>query len=267
MISLPSYAKINLFFRVLSKRSDGYHNIASLYQKIHLSDQLTFTFSHSFDQFSSNVEDLQWDPTNLIYKATQKFRLYSDLHDPISVKLIKKIPIGAGLGGGSSNAATTLLALNQLFDYPLTENQLLEIAKTIGADVPFFIKNISSAYCTGIGDILTPVEITAIRKGYLLIPDFAMSTPEVYRYCQPNACSSVDPQEILNSFSSQSPLLVNDLESAAFGLKPLLREYKQLLEKNGPCLMTGSGSALFFLGDPPLEIPSNIKILSITLFN
>lgn len=136
-IALFSPAKINLFLRVLGKRSDGYHEIASLFQAINLGDNLTFTLSEQ-DHLTCSDPHLPCDHTNLVIKAVHLFRKKTNLDTPVTIHLEKEIPSQAGLGGGSSNAATTLWALNALHNYPYTIGQLQIWSAEIGSDIPFF---------------------------------------------------------------------------------------------------------------------------------
>ena len=137
MISRFSPAKANLFFRVLSKRPDGYHEVASLYTALSLGDIIHIKLDNT-DHFSSNISSLLNDDSNLIIRARDSFRKAANIKDLVSIKLEKNIPIGSGLGGGSSNAATVLWIMNELFGSPLSVQELISLGTTIGSDVPFF---------------------------------------------------------------------------------------------------------------------------------
>ena len=231
-----SPAKVNLFFRVLSKRPDGYHEVASLYTVVNFGDFLIIKEA-SKDSFLSNVTWLLNDSSNLIIKARDAFRKETNIKTPISIRLEKNIPIMAGLGGGSSNAATVLWMMNNYFGRPLSIDQLIKIGAALGSDVPFFFSN-GCAYCTGRGEVLKNIDRAdsfwiAKHSRYLL------STPDVYASCIPCELSVDDS------------LFVNDLEPAAFRLLPSLMSFKQDLLNLGfsRVVMTGSGSAFICKGD------------------
>lgn len=153
---LFSPAKINLFFRVLKKRDDGYHEIASLYQAIDLGDTLNITLNEC-DELSCSDPSLQTDESNLVLKAAALFRKKTALALYIKVHLHKQIPIQAGLGGGSSNAATTLWALNKLANCPASFQDLALWSCELGSDVAFFFSK-GAAYCTGRGELFSSLD-------------------------------------------------------------------------------------------------------------
>ncbi len=231
-----SPAKVNLFFRVLSKRPDGYHEVASLYTAVNFGDFLTLEKSNT-DSFYSSESSLLNDSSNLIIKARDAFRKKTGIRDSISIKLEKNIPMGAGFGGGSSNAATVLWMMNNYFGKPLSLSELIEIGFTIGSDVPFFFSE-GGAYCTGRGEMFRNINVIqsfwiAKQNG-----DF-LATSDVYAACI--------PQEV----SRDDSLFVNDLEPAAFRIMPKLRSFKEDLIRLGfsNVVMTGSGTAFVCNGD------------------
>lgn len=233
-----SPAKLNLFFRVVSKRPDGYHNIASLFQAVDLCDRLFFTPS-SHDLLTCTDPSIPCDASNLVSKALNLFRSWFPI-PPVSIHIEKRIPTQAGFGGGSSNAATTLWALNQLHGSPATLSQLIEMGSQIGSDVAFFFSS-GTAYCTGRGEILEPRSLPSPLKGWLAKPSYGLSTPLVYRHTRLEALPSRD----------LSALYYNDLEIPAFQLEPRLIALKQSLIDQGYAhvTMTGSGTAFFFFGE------------------
>ncbi len=247
-----SPAKLNLFFRVLNKRSDGYHEIASLYQAIDCGDDLIFK-SHHEDLLTCSDPDLPCDLNNLVLRALCLFR-QSFSCPSVHIHLEKRIPQQAGLGGGSSNAATTLYALNQFAGSPATDAQLISLASQIGSDVPFFFSS-GTAYCTGRGEIMKPASINPI-SGWLAKPAFGLSTPSVYRETRVDELKEIDPMSCLASFQTTNPLYRNDLELAAMRIEPRLLTFKELLSSSGfhTVSMTGSGSAFFCLGQPDIPI-------------
>lgn len=248
MITYKSPAKINLFLRVLGKRKDGYHEISSLFQAINLFDTLKFTHAKQ-DVFTCNDPKLPTDESNLVLKALRLFRVKSGRAFPLEIHLEKHIFSEAGLGGGSSNAATTLFALNQMIGNPYSESTLAEWGSELGSDVPFFFST-GAALCEGRGEKVVPVHDLPQMTFSLSKPAFGLSTPDVYRALDLNKLSQEDPRKILESFSAGKPHFINDLESAAFKLKPELAEYKKSLLKdcNGDALMSGSGSCFFSTG-------------------
>ena len=248
-----SPAKVNLFFRVLSKRPDGYHEVASLYSAINLGDYISVNQAKK-DRFESNLQVSD----NLVLKALKAFRAESGIAEPVSIILDKKVPIGAGLGGGSSNAATTLWALNELFGRPLVQEELIRMGSQIGSDVSFFFSS-GLAYCTGRGEILQSVDFSFYEEFWIAKPECSLLTPQVYSVCKPNARSSESPLHILESFRKNSPLFVNDLEEAAYQLLPNLKSFKEDLQNLGfsKVVMTGSGAAFLCFGDVGFpELPS-----------
>lgn len=248
-MQLFSPAKINLFFRVLKKREDGYHEIASLYQAISLGDFLEITLSNK-DQLVTDHPFLSVDSSNLVLKAAALFREKTALPLFAHFQLKKNIPMQAGLGGGSSNAATTLWGLNELAGRPASLDQLKKWAAELGSDVPFFLTR-GTAYCTGRGEIL---EERAAIKGNCFIakPVYAsLATPLVYANTRPDLFPLRDPLTALASFDTQTALYFNDLETPSFQLAPSLADLKQQLFSLGfhTVVMTGSGTAFFCLGD------------------
>lgn len=250
MLTLRSPAKVNLFLRILSKRPDGYHELASLFQAIDLCDILHFSLSTS-DTLSCTHPAIPLDSSNLISKAIAAFKIKTGYNTPIQVHLEKNIPLEAGLGGGSSNAATTLWALNKLHNDLLSLSDLQSLASTIGSDVAFFLTQ-GTAYCTGRGEILNPMPALPhpTHKLWIIKPNKGLSTPLVYRNLDATKLEKRDPQKTLNTFLSQTPQYYNDLEIPAFQLEPSLALLKENLKKDyQTVLMSGSGTSFFCLGN------------------
>lgn len=245
MIKLKSPAKVNLFLRVLGKRPDGYHEISSLFQAIGLFDTLTISLAKE-DSFICSDLSLPLDERNLVIKALNTFRAHSNRKFAVSIHLEKKIPAQAGLGGGSSNAATTLFGLNQMIGSPFTEDQLAKWGSQIGSDVPFFFSP-GLALCEGRGEKVIPQPPLPAFHVELFKPDFGLSTPEVYGALDLQQLSKESPETLLSSFYSGCPEFVNDLETAALKIKPELLKFRDSLLKKGhkPLLMSGSGSCYF----------------------
>lgn len=253
-LTFYSPAKVNLFFKVISKREDGYHNIASLYQAISLSDLLCFKKAKKDTFFCFNNDELKWDDNNLIKKAVDIFRNKTKINDPLEIFLKKNIPMEAGLAGGSSNAATTLWALNEMFSKPLTTNDLIEMSKPIGADVAFFFSS-GKAFCTDIGSVFEDILANETLKFYIAKPSFGMSTKKVYENLDINLVEKLDIKDLKKSIINNNFTLFNDLEISAFALDERLSQIKSALLKVGfeNVVMTGSGSSFLCFGNikPP----------------
>ncbi|MDN3507910.1 MAG: 4-(cytidine 5'-diphospho)-2-C-methyl-D-erythritol kinase, partial [Simkaniaceae bacterium] len=179
-LTLFSPAKINLNFKVIATRPDGYHEVDTEIQAVDLGDALVF---ECVDRDEFFCKTLPMDEGNLVLRALHLFREKSGIKDPISIHLHKNIPMGAGLGGGSSNAATTLFGLNTLFAYPFSEKQLQEMAALLGADVPFFF-SYGSARCLGFGEIVTDISPRKLAPVTIAMPNFSIATQEVFKKCR-----------------------------------------------------------------------------------
>lgn len=264
---LKSPAKVNLFFRVIGKREDGYHEIASLYQAIDWCDTMTIDKSMS-TTLRCNQSDVPTDSSNLILQAHQEFERATGLNFPVEVFLDKKIPLGGGLGGGSSNAATALYAFNELADRPLTEEQLQGCAEVIGADVPFFFSS-GSAYCIGKGEKVVNVRKPSIDSMWLAFPSVSCMTPEVFQECRVNESSSLDPGKIVEGFAEDRFQFVNDLEPAALRLYPTLEITRDKLVGLGfrDVFMTGSGSSFVGVNPPVGAIPDDLGLVEAKLIS
>jgi len=249
MIELFSPAKINLFFRVLKKRQDHFHEIASLYQTIDLGDNLQLALSHE-DRLFCDLPTLPLDSSNLILKAAALFRKKTGLPIFMHCQLTKRIPMQAGLGGGSSNAATTLWGLNELSGRPATAKELMIWGAELGSDVAFFLSK-GRAYCTGRGEIIKELPFVEGSCWIAKPLHLALTTASVYTNCKPDLFPLRDPLEALASFATQQPSYFNDLEISSFELCRDLSPFKQQLLSLGfhYVTMTGSGTAFFCIGD------------------
>ena len=241
-------AKINIFLRVLGKRADNYHDIASLMQKITLYDELSFSLRPQAIILICPDSDLPITADNLVFRAAQAIFDYANYTSGIEITLYKKIPQAAGLGGGSSDAATTLMAINEICSLNLKKTKLMEIGAKLGADIPFFIfSNAALAY--GIGDNLTDLSNLPKLNLVLINPGFPLSTKVVYENLNLRLTSkkinySIPPILTLKNLISE---LHNDLESVSIKMHPELQNLKQLLLDHGAqgTLMSGSGPTLF----------------------
>ncbi|EXB54665.1 4-diphosphocytidyl-2-C-methyl-D-erythritol kinase [Morus notabilis] len=260
-LTLFSPCKINVFLRITNKREDGYHDLASLFHVISLGDVLKFSLSPSKtkDSLSTNAPGVPLDDRNLIIKALNLYRKKTGTDNYFWIHLDKKVPTGAGLGGGSSNAATALWAANQFSGGLATEKELQEWSSEIGSDIPFFFSQ-GAAYCTGRGevvqDILPPVPLDIPMS--LIKPQEACSTAEVYKRLRLDKTSNVDPLQLLDKISSDGisqDVCINDLEPPAFEVLPSLKRLKQRIIAAGrgqydAVFMSGSGSTIVGIGSP-----------------
>lgn len=237
MLTLASPAKLNLFFRVLYKRQDGFHEIASLYQAIDLCDTLAISLSDSITLTCSDPH-LPTDQTNLVLKAAHLFIQKTGCKERFSFHLEKRIPIQSGLGGGSGNAATTLWGLNHLLETNLDDKTLASWAAEIGSDPAFFF-SYGRAFCEGRGEKLTLLPEREEKQLWIAKPQYGLSTPEVYRHLD------------LALLKPRADLYYNDLEISAFKLMPGLAQLREDLLHLGfeHVHMTGSGTAFFCMGD------------------
>jgi 4-diphosphocytidyl-2-C-methyl-D-erythritol kinase len=187
-VSAP--AKINLSLKILGRRSDGFHEIETLIAPISLSDEIKIDKTSSGKEIEFHCDDpsVPMDDGNLVVRAANLFFSATKLQPGISIELKKRIPHGAGVGGGSSDAATTLLALNQLFETNLARDELAKLGSAIGSDVPFFIFE-SAALCRGRGELVAPTKMPEALSLVLLKPDFTVPTAWAYSRWQ-------DSQEI-----------------------------------------------------------------------
>ena len=240
---LFSPAKVNLQLRVLGKGSDGYHQLSSWMQVVHLGDRIRMRLGPE-DCLSCSDATLPQDNTNLFIQAVQLFRKKSGF--PLFVEAIidKRIPVEAGLGGGSSNAATALFGCNQLAKEQgwssVPEELLLDWAAEIGADVPFFF-SLGSARCEGRGERVYSIPFSGKKTIWIVKPPFGLSTRQVFHFLHLQNIQDL----------SRESVWFNDLELPAFWLQPELADFKRAAEILGAkVVMTGSGSA--FVGEGPV---------------
>ena len=283
-LSLRSPCKINLFLRITGRRDTGYHDLASLFQTISLSDYMHFSLlppGATKDEFVCSDSSLRADDSNLVIKALDLMRCKSSVKDAyFKVRLDKKVPMQAGLGGGSGNAATAMFAFNKLTGFKHTLHDLIEWSGDIGSDVSFFFST-GTAYCTGRGEIIQPLPALPHAedlKVHVFKPQEGLSTGLVFKTLHiESMCSPSDPMELLGLFRDMGALkaasfggLENDLEAPAFICSPDLSKLKdEIIEtmERPPCkedeecgigdpvVMSGSGTSIYCLTDksPALE--------------
>ncbi len=250
MISKKAPAKINLCLKVIRKRDDGYHDIVSLMQQVGLFDELVFVPARSGIKISCPGSDLPEDVDNLVYRAAASFYDRTGIIPGIDITLKKQIPTGAGLGGGSSDAATTLLTLNEMNNLPLKTEELLQLGESLGADVPFFVFG-KTAWAAGKGEILTHGPTLPPFWVVMINPGFHVSTKEVYQGLNLGLTKKVINYSIpcFSSVKDVAAGLVNDLERVTMARHPVLGQIKAFLLENGALgvSMSGSGPTVFGL--------------------
>ncbi len=242
-LKLLAPAKVNLNLYILGKRPDGYHEIFTVMQRVSLFDILHLERTKFGFDFSTNHFELKDPKTNLIYKATQLFFKTTNLKAGVKIHLIKKIPIGAGLGGGSSNAAITLLGLNYLFNKPLSQNELVSLGSQIGSDVAFFFYK-APAICTGRGEIITPLPFKIPFWYVIVSPPIKVSTAWVYEQVRLTRKNfQIKIKFLLDILQN----LNNDLEAVVTERVKECKVAIELLKNAGAqyILLSGSGASVF----------------------
>jgi len=254
IIQKKAYAKINLYLKILDKLPDGYHNIYTVMQKISLCDDIKIDITPGKKQninIICNDPGVPVDKANTVYKAAELFFDCADVSRDIDITINKKIPVQAGLGGGSSDAGAVLLGLNEYFNFILPENILIEIAAKIGADVPFFAKNINCAVCGGIGEIVAPCYIDLSKFVCLIVkPAYNISTKQAYDDW--DGFVHMDEQSSpLRKFDGIIQNIHNDFYGVAVSKNKNIKDIKDLLLKSGAAAaeLSGSGPALFGIFD------------------
>ncbi len=251
-IAVKSPAKINIGLNIINKRDDGFHNLETIFYPINLFDEISFSKSDRFT-FNSNDENLNKEKTNLIIRAKELLENEFLTQLPVNIYLKKNIPIGAGLGGGSSNAATTLLSLSKLFNLELSQKNILDLAIKLGSDVPYFLNPVPS-FAESRGEKLFPINFRI--KKYLLIVNpgihiatkwaFSLITPK-----QPIIClkSLIDKPNI--KIEDVMSIATNDFEEIVFKHFPEIKKIKEKMIYFGAnySMMTGTGSAVWAMFD------------------
>jgi len=255
-----SPCKVNLLLNILGKRPDGFHELETVMQPVNLYDRLQFMREGDDIQLTCSDASLPTDSGNLVYRAATAFLQRTSLETGVRIHLEKRIPHAAGLGGGSGNAATTLLALNELFDQPLQPAQLNSIAASLGSDIPFFLQT-KPALAVGRGEQVVSLEPFPALRGaaFLLIhPGFGISTAWAYKELArfPAALNGIPGRaqklvEILQTtdLATVGAAFYNSLEAPALEKYPLLALYQDFLRNEGApaVLMSGSGSTTFVI--------------------
>ena len=238
ILTLESPAKLNLFLHITGRRPDGYHELQTIFQIIDYCDRLHFESNDSgILTLQCDIPELSGDD-NLILRAARALRDKSGCSMGADVTLEKNIPMGAGLGGGSSNAATTLLALNRLWKAGLSTEELCALGVRLGADVPLFVKG-QSAWAEGIGEVLTPIDLK--QKFYLVVtPDCHVSTKDIFSNQQLTRNTTAIKMAAFLAGQTR-----NDCENIVRELYPLVDEALKWLNQHVDARMTGTGASVF----------------------
>lgn len=250
-VKIVSPAKINLFLRVVGKRKDGYHEIESLMCPVSLCDTVSLRLGGKGVRIECQAPGVPEDETNLACQAAHLFFERLGKRAGVFIGIDKKIPAGAGLGGGSSNAAAVLVGLNQLADKPFLKQELARMGSQLGADVAFFVYGVP-ALATGIGEKIEPVSGLFSHHLIIVFPGFGVSTALVYKKCNLalTRCEKIhNVPDLTGDSGIVENLLCNDLETAAIAEHPEIETVGQALLKANAAgvLMSGSGSAVFGL--------------------
>jgi len=252
-IQIKAPAKINLYLEIIGKRPNGYHNIESIFHTVDLFDILDFEESNNI-QLTCNNSSLAVDQSNLIYKTVLKMQKYFNVDKAVKVHLVKNIPMGAGLGGGSSDAAATIKALNKLWNLNKSKKELELFAASIGADVPFFL-TCGTAFVEGIGDIITKINIKNKYYFVLVKPNFGVSTVWAYSQIKMPLTNINKIDNILKVLREDclktdvaKKFFFNRFEEVVFPRYREIEDIKKYLESFGcATLMSGSGATIFAL--------------------
>ncbi|MSU34191.1 MAG: 4-(cytidine 5'-diphospho)-2-C-methyl-D-erythritol kinase [Pedosphaera sp.] len=259
-LSRSSPCKINLVLNILGRRADGFHELETLLLPVPLCDKLTFDRHPSGIHLTCSHPDLPVDESNLVHRAARGFLDLAGIREGIAIHLDKQIPLAAGLGGGSGNAAHTLLGLNEVFGHPLSGSQLDTLAAGLGSDVNFFLQT-SPAIAAGRGEKITPIpEFQVLKHCFLFLfhPGFGISTAWAYQqlarypealHGKPGRAAAAANALSSGDLAAVGSVLYNSLEAPALEKYPVLPLYQNHLRENGSFAsrMSGSGSTTFAL--------------------
>jgi 4-diphosphocytidyl-2-C-methyl-D-erythritol kinase len=249
-MTVKSFAKINLGIEIVGRRPDGYHDIRTLFQTVTLADEIELeTAPRGVLDLRGDDAAVAWDATNLVHRAALLLREKSGEAAGARIAVRKTIPAGRGLGGGSSNAAAALLALNGLWGFGFAKEELAPLAKRLGADVPYFLQG-GLCLGEGIGDRLTPLPDLPPLACLLVFPPFPIATASIYAGLGPSLTSPGKVSKIERFLESRDfGLLENDLERVIFRAHPELERWKSFFRGEGALVaqVSGSGSAVYGL--------------------
>ena len=262
MICFPN-AKINIGLRITEKRPDGFHNLETIFYPVHgLCDCLEFVESSEL-RFENYGIQIDTPPEkNLCIKAWNIFKSHYDI-PPIHIKLLKNIPFGGGLGGGSADASFILSAINSFFSVEASNEELEKMALQLGSDCPFFINN-KPVFAEGRGEIFTPISLSLQGYWILLVkPDVAISTAEAYRGVTPRKREHSLLAELPNDVSQWKHCIENDFETSIFKNHPEIEAVKETMYNLGTVYasMSGSGATVYGIFDHEIKVPQDLPIV------
>ena len=262
MKTVISPAKINLGLWVIGKRLDGYHEIFTYFHTLELADKITISRSPRLiiETSSPMVPE---NEENIVFKALKKFEEWTGIEPNYKVFIEKNIPVGGGLGGGSSNAAAVLKAVNELEGTPLNEEELFQLASTIGADVPFFLRG-GFAKAEGIGEKLTFLDTRINKEVFIIYPNIPVSTKEIYQGVTEKNLTKRDKILIIDSLLRDIDEFLNNIENTLGKIAeekyPVVKEVVNTLKYLGyKPYITGSGSSVFTFGKPDQRVETICK--------
>lgn len=252
---VKAFAKINLYLDVISKRGDGYHNLEMVILPLELHDLIHIEYlPYLIDSYiTCDHVDLQETKYNLITKTIQKLREIYKFKQNFNISVHKEIPIKAGLGGGSSNAASTMKALNKILNLKMDEKAMKDVAVTLGADVPYCLIN-KPSIVRGIGDEIKEINIKHQYFVLILKPEQGLSTKHVFEFSDTLNLDHGNISDVVSALENGDDKLLakamfNSLEKASIEMAPIIQEYKDMLRNDGfeMVLMSGSGSSVYAL--------------------
>ncbi|MBL7157193.1 MAG: 4-(cytidine 5'-diphospho)-2-C-methyl-D-erythritol kinase [Candidatus Omnitrophica bacterium] len=252
---LHAPAKVNLRLRIVGKRPDGYHNIETIFERIALFDKITLrSLKNNKINIFCDHSGVPRGKTGLIYRTVSLLKKEKRLQKGVEVKIVKKIPVAAGLGGGSSDAASVLMGLNKLWKLSLGKHELIRIGRRLGADIPFFLSNVTFARATGKGDKIMPLRWKRKIWHLLISPKIKLLSKDIYRAYDKNPISVMKRTKIL---------IGNDLERSVMQKAPLVGKLKDALKDIGltHSLVSGSGPSIFTIFDRRKEAEKAKKLL------
>lgn len=266
-IKLFARAKINPALNVIEKFENGYHSIETIMQTVNLFDTITiYKTNNNTITLNTNLSWLPKDSRNLVYKTAEYFKNKYEIKEGININLYKNIPVSAGLAGGSTDCAATLIGIRNLFKLPISNDELFEIGKNFGADVPFCLLR-GTALAKGIGEKLTPLHYFPYCYIVIAKPSFSVSTASVFENLNVNSIKNRPDIEKIIFFLNKEDLksicnnLVNVLEEVTIQRHPIIAKIKQTMLKNGALgsLMSGSGSSVFGIFNTKKNAINSIK--------
>lgn len=268
-LTVLSPAKVNVSLHIIRKRSDGYHDIQTILQKVSLYDEITLQIVPG-TRITLTTDDpsIPTDSKNLAYQAAQLLLDRIKCLTGVSIYIKKRIPAGAGLGGGSSNAAATLTGVNALLTGNLSTQDLQQLGVALGADVPFFLCDYATACAEGIGERLCPVTVGVPIWFLIIFPGFSVSTAWAYRNYNilTKSTKHTIKKKFISDFKCLTSLLINDLEHVVIPQHPEIKRLKERLLESGASgsLMSGSGSSVFGIFPNEVRAQQALSALTVT---